>query len=143
APRRPGRVHGPAHPDLRLDRAAATGVPRVGGVGHRRPAGGAPEHERAGSIPAQSVPEGADWMNQTGDGAQAIVTPPAEAILETRVLWVRYGENPAVRGISLTIPRNNVVAFIGPSGCGKSTLLRCYNRMNDLVPTARITGTIQ
>ena len=47
-----------------------------------------------------------------------------------------------MRGISLTIPRNRVVAFIGPSGCGKSTFLRCFNRMNDLIPVARIEGEV-
>ncbi|NIP79122.1 MAG: ATP-binding cassette domain-containing protein, partial [Gemmatimonadetes bacterium] len=47
-----------------------------------------------------------------------------------------------MRDITLTIPRNRVVAFIGPSGCGKSTLLRCFNRMNDLIPSARVTGEV-
>jgi phosphate transport system ATP-binding protein len=44
--------------------------------------------------------------------------------------------------ISLPVPRNRVVAFIGPSGCGKSTLLRCFNRMNDLIPVARVEGEV-
>ena len=73
----------------------------------------------------------------------SIVTPPEEAVLETEDLWVRYGDNAAVREITLSIPRHRVVAFIGPSGCGKSTLLRCFNRMNDLVPAARVSGTIR
>ncbi|MFO7586558.1 MAG: phosphate ABC transporter ATP-binding protein PstB [Gemmatimonadota bacterium] len=62
--------------------------------------------------------------------------------LETRSLSVFYGDKPAVREISLSIPRNRVVAFIGPSGCGKSTLLRCFNRMNDLIPAARVEGQV-
>ncbi|MBW3552362.1 MAG: phosphate ABC transporter ATP-binding protein PstB [Gemmatimonadetes bacterium] len=74
--------------------------------------------------------------------AGSIITPPGEPVLETEDLWVRYGDKPAVQEITLSIPRNRVVAFIGPSGCGKSTLLRCFNRMNDLVPGARVTGTI-
>ncbi|MBB5349858.1 phosphate transport system ATP-binding protein [Haloferula luteola] len=54
-----------------------------------------------------------------------------------------YGKSRALKGISLEVTRNEIVAFIGPSGCGKSTLLRCFNRMNDLVPGARVTqGTI-
>jgi len=65
---------------------------------------------------------------------------PENAALEARKLSVFYGDTEAVRGIDLRIPRNRVVAFIGPSGCGKSTLLRCFNRMNDLVPDARIQG---
>jgi phosphate transport system ATP-binding protein len=65
-----------------------------------------------------------------------------QAALETRDLSVFYGDSPAVREISLSIPRNRVVAFIGPSGCGKSTLLRCFNRMNDLIPVARVEGEV-
>ena len=69
--------------------------------------------------------------------------PPTAAVLETEELSVFYGSNHAVRSISLRIPENRVVAFIGPSGCGKSTLLRCFNRMNDLVPDARVEGEIR
>jgi phosphate transport system ATP-binding protein len=70
----------------------------------------------------------------------SIHTPPGPIELEARDLSVFYGETQAVRGVSLEIPDRKVVAFIGPSGCGKSTLLRCFNRMNDLVPGARVTG---
>ncbi|MEN8143635.1 MAG: phosphate ABC transporter ATP-binding protein PstB [Gemmatimonadota bacterium] len=65
-----------------------------------------------------------------------------EMALETRDLSVHYGDAHAVRSVSLAIPRNQVVAFIGPSGCGKSTLLRCFNRMNDLIPAALVTGQV-
>jgi phosphate transport system ATP-binding protein len=54
-----------------------------------------------------------------------------------------YGDMQALKGIGMAIARNRVTAFIGPSGCGKSTLLRCFNRMNDLVPSARIEGRIE
>ncbi len=50
-----------------------------------------------------------------------------------------YGAAVALRDIDLRIPRNEITAFIGPSGCGKSTLLRCFNRMNDMIPGARVT----
>jgi phosphate transport system ATP-binding protein len=60
--------------------------------------------------------------------------------LETRDLSVLYGSVPAVRSVSIKVPDRKVVAFIGPSGCGKSTLLRVFNRMNDLVPGARVEG---
>ena len=53
-----------------------------------------------------------------------------------------YGEKQALSKIALTIPANQVTAFIGPSGCGKSTLLRCFNRLNDLVEGARVAGRI-
>ena len=67
---------------------------------------------------------------------------PPDPVLETVGLGVRYGDTPAIRDISLKIPEKRVVAFIGPSGCGKSTLLRCFNRMNDLVPSARVSGQV-
>jgi phosphate transport system ATP-binding protein len=51
-----------------------------------------------------------------------------------------YGAKPALEGISIDIPANLVTAFIGPSGCGKSTFLRTLNRMNDIIPGARVTG---
>ncbi|HEY9888273.1 MAG TPA: phosphate ABC transporter ATP-binding protein PstB [Candidatus Obscuribacterales bacterium] len=57
-------------------------------------------------------------------------------------LNVYYGSNLAVRDVYLEIPRNEIVAFIGPSGCGKSTVLRCFNRMNDLIASARVEGKI-
>ena len=66
----------------------------------------------------------------------------ADIALETRGLSVFYGASQAVKEISLTIPRSRVVAFIGPSGCGKSTFLRCFNRMNDLIPVARVEGEV-
>jgi phosphate transport system ATP-binding protein len=70
----------------------------------------------------------------------SIHSPDGAIELEARDLSVFYGETQAVRSVSLRIPDRKVVAFIGPSGCGKSTLLRCFNRMNDLVPGARVAG---
>jgi phosphate transport system ATP-binding protein len=69
--------------------------------------------------------------------------PPAPTVIDTRDLSVFYGSAAALKEISIEIPQNRVVAFIGPSGCGKSTLLRCFNRMNDLVPGARIQGHVR
>jgi phosphate transport system ATP-binding protein len=70
----------------------------------------------------------------------SIMTPPGDIELEARDLSVLYGSVRAVKSVSIRIPDRRVVAFIGPSGCGKSTLLRCFNRMNDLVPGARVEG---
>ena len=56
---------------------------------------------------------------------------------------VSYGEKQALRNVSIDIDDDQVTAFIGPSGCGKSTFLRCLNRMNDTIPSARVTGTIE
>jgi len=55
---------------------------------------------------------------------------------------VFYGDKQALRDVSINIYDDLVTAFIGPSGCGKSTFLRCLNRMNDTIPTARVTGRI-
>ncbi|WP_417528742.1 phosphate ABC transporter ATP-binding protein PstB [Marinomonas shanghaiensis] len=62
--------------------------------------------------------------------------------LSVNDLHLYYGEKEALKGVNMVIPEKKVTAFIGPSGCGKSTLLRCFNRMNDLVDTCRITGEI-
>ncbi len=62
--------------------------------------------------------------------------------LEVRDLNLFYGETRALDNICMPIPEKQVTAFIGPSGCGKSTLLRCFNRMNDLVDSVRIEGSI-
>ncbi len=55
---------------------------------------------------------------------------------------VHYGDNHAIRDVTLEIAKNQVIALIGPSGCGKSTFLRCLNRMNDTIESARVTGKI-
>ncbi len=65
-----------------------------------------------------------------------------DTIISTNNVSVYYGEKQAVKNISMEVERNSVTAFIGPSGCGKSTLLRSLNRMNDLVPSCRVTGSI-
>ncbi|KMZ43066.1 MULTISPECIES: phosphate ABC transporter ATP-binding protein PstB [Bacillales] len=65
-----------------------------------------------------------------------------ETIIHTNNVNVYYGEKHAVKNISMDIEKNSVTAFIGPSGCGKSTLLRSLNRMNDLVPSCRVEGSI-
>jgi len=65
-----------------------------------------------------------------------------EIVFQVRYLEVRYGGLAAVAGVNLDIAANEVTAIIGPSGCGKSTLLRCFNRMNDLVPSASVRGSV-
>ena len=64
-------------------------------------------------------------------------------VFELEALEVHYGDFRAVRDVSMTVERNEITAFIGPSGCGKTTVLRCLNRMNDVVPNARVGGTVR
>jgi phosphate transport system ATP-binding protein len=66
----------------------------------------------------------------------------ASAIVSLRDVAVYYGSFLAVTNVTFDVPRNQITALIGPSGCGKSTILRCINRMNDLVPGARVEGQI-
>ncbi len=65
-----------------------------------------------------------------------------DAILQTRGLSVYYGDKKVVTDVDLDVARHRITAIIGPSGSGKSTLLRCFNRMNDLIPSARVEGQV-
>jgi phosphate transport system ATP-binding protein len=69
-------------------------------------------------------------------------TAQREVVFDVRDLGVLYGSTTAISGVNLEIYRNLITAMIGPSGCGKSTFIRCLNRMNDLVPGARVTGNL-
>jgi phosphate transport system ATP-binding protein len=72
-------------------------------------------------------------------GAAAFVGPK----LSARDVSVFYGTKRALHDVTVDIPNACVTAIIGPSGCGKSTFLRCFNRMNDTVPSARVTGQLR
>ena len=63
-------------------------------------------------------------------------------VLDATGLSVWYGDFRALKDVDIAVNEHRVTALIGPSGCGKSTLLRCFNRMNDLVPTSRVTGQV-
>ena len=63
--------------------------------------------------------------------------------LTARHVDVCYGDKKAIDDVSIDIENGIVTSFIGPSGCGKSTFLRCFNRMNDTIPEARVTGEIE
>jgi phosphate transport system ATP-binding protein len=65
-----------------------------------------------------------------------------EAVFTLEDVTVTYGSTPAVRGIGFDIYEKQITALIGPSGCGKSTLIRCLNRMNDLIPSAKVEGKV-
>jgi phosphate transport system ATP-binding protein len=80
------------------------------------------------------------------DAAQArrhAETPARDVVFDVQDLTVAYGRSTvAISGVDLDIYRNVITAVIGPSGCGKSTFIRCLNRMNDVVPGARVDGRI-
>ena len=68
--------------------------------------------------------------------------PAREVVFGMVDVSVSYGGVPAIEGIDLEVAARQITALIGPSGCGKTTLLRCFNRMNDLIPSARVSGQI-
>ena len=81
--------------------------------------------------------------NQKSAKSSTQISFSALIVVETRKLDFYYSaETKALKNINIKIPEKKVTAFIGPSGCGKSTLLRCFNRMNDLVPGAYLTGEV-
>jgi phosphate transport system ATP-binding protein len=92
---------------------------------------------------AQEIKRVEEEVLQTSANTQTQMTAPTGPIkLESRSLNVYYGDNHAIKNVSLPIPEKQVTAFMGPSGCGKSTFLRALNRMHDLAPNARVTGEV-
>ena len=69
-------------------------------------------------------------------------SPTAAVVFDVDAVSVYYGDFRAVQDASLKVHEHEITAFIGPSGCGKTTLLRCFNRMNDLISSARVTGSL-
>jgi phosphate transport system ATP-binding protein len=68
--------------------------------------------------------------------------PSTDTVFRLRDVGVQYGGTPAVEDVTFDMYEHEITAFIGPSGCGKSTLIRCLNRMNDLIPSASVTGEV-
>jgi phosphate transport system ATP-binding protein len=71
--------------------------------------------------------------------------PPGETqpCIVTTKLCAFFGDHAAIKNVSMSVPQRAVTAIIGPSGCGKSTLLRCFNRMHETVPGARVEGMVE
>lgn len=65
------------------------------------------------------------------------------SIISVKDMCLWYGEHQALKDINIEIPQKSITAFIGPSGCGKSTFLKTLNRMNDLIPSVKITGDVR
>jgi phosphate transport system ATP-binding protein len=99
-------------------------------------------------------------QSETTGSDQPLETTSGETVEETRAEWVEfdfdgetklavedldvyYGDDHALKGVSMEIPEQSVTALIGPSGCGKSTYLRCLNRMNDRINAARVDGSVR
>jgi phosphate transport system ATP-binding protein len=77
------------------------------------------------------------------DDVSGAAEPDRADVFTVRDLNVYYGDLRAVSDVGLDIREREITAFIGPSGCGKSTVLRCFNRMNDLIDTARVEGSVR
>ena len=80
---------------------------------------------------------------EVADKSRRPATADREVVFEARDLDVFYGNQRAIDGVNIDIYQHLITAIIGPSGCGKSTFLRTLNRMNDLVPTARLSGELR
>jgi len=94
--------------------------------------------------------ERTSMIGRVGEVAQAMAQGTArpdpaggDVVIRLNDVGVWYGASQAVAGVTFDIYEHSTTALIGPSGCGKSTLLRCFNRMNDLIPGARVTGRIE
>src|SRR5690242_13626828 len=90
--------------------------------------------EQRQSTPGEQLTSGGD--------AHVAQRTDREEVFNLQDVGVAYGGNPAVRQMTFPIYKQEITAFIGPSGCGKSTLIRCLNRMNDLIPSATVSGKI-
>jgi len=82
-------------------------------------------------------------IDQMDKAATAAAEPVSEPKMRARDVDVWYGAKQAINRVSIDVRPEHVTAFIGPSGCGKSTFLRTLNRMNDTIPSARVTGRIE
>jgi phosphate transport system ATP-binding protein len=94
------------------------------------------------SLPAPPVTIAGVTDKLVAERQQADAPTNRDVLFDVDGLTASYSDVPALRDVSLEVYKNHITAFIGPSGCGKSTFIRCFNRMNDLIPTARVEGTI-
>jgi phosphate transport system ATP-binding protein len=101
-------------------------------------------HPRTFSVGSEEAEAGlAGGLADAHEAAErALPDLPPDPVMEAMGLNVFYGDFHAVHDVNLSFGRNEITALIGPSGCGKSTVLRCLNRMNDLVPDARVEGEV-
>ncbi len=126
----------------------AANPPRPGEAASPSPVGttaaagsGAAGSDAAGSGAASSTGAAKPAAADIGTAAEA--SSAASQVFAISNLSVYYGSFLALRDVNMEIMSHQVTAFIGPSGCGKSTYLRCFNRMNDLIETARVEGDLR
>ncbi len=126
--------------------------PRRGANGN----GSSPPQAGNGAVPHGLLPRGEGGVNLKPSGRLSAIpteargtapvdssAPIENAVFRCRDVNVFYGAKQALKGVSIDVAPRQVLAMIGPSGCGKSTFLRCLNRMNDTIPGAKVTGSIQ
>lgn len=104
-----------------------------------KPGGGAPDASGAAAV--ASAPS-AEALRAAGAYTTVGDYTAEHAVMRARGVDVFYGDNHAIQHVNLDIGSNEVIALIGPSGCGKSTLLRCFNRMNDTIESASVSGEL-
>jgi phosphate transport system ATP-binding protein len=107
-------------------------------------------HETIEGVPDDMMSDddsGADGVMVVDDEPQVAASEEAgedaRIVFDVSELNVYYGDFLAVRDVDMKVREREITAFIGPSGCGKTTVLRCFNRMNDLIDTARVTGDLK
>ena len=93
------------------------------------------QHERRG-------PEAGVRLDASAARTGAVLVAASAPVFAVSQVNVSYGGQLALSGVDMEIAERRITAFIGPSGCGKSTYIRCFNRMNDLIPGARVEGEI-
>ena len=112
------------------------------------------QHERRGDLPSQSLPQAvvrdmtqmeapridSTRIAEVSRGLERAEIERREKVFSVADLGVSYSGKAALEDVTLDVHENTVTAFIGPSGCGKSTFIRCFNRMNDLIPGAKVDG---
>ncbi|WP_229914102.1 phosphate ABC transporter ATP-binding protein PstB [Streptomyces capitiformicae] len=102
-----------------------------------------PAGKPADNPAGKPAPEGRALSLAIGDRRRGRPEPSLDdPVFHISDLDVWYGDHQAVRDVTMTMGRRQITAMIGPSGCGKSTVIRCLNRMNDLIPGARVTGKV-
>ncbi len=94
------------------------------------------------SVGVPQPPKNGDTSMVTNRETSQTIERQASHAIEAESLNIYYGNFHAVRDVNLSIKRNKITSMIGPSGCGKSTVLRCFNRMNDLIASARVEGEV-